>query len=460
MTPRFASLGALICAALVRPLPCDACQSAQPINYFVFAEPLPAPGSVDVPRDPTLILRGRVYALGGSPIILSWFEVESVSMTDSDGQAIAGHIQARDFSDTEPMVSWVPDEMLAANAEYHVAATLASQAYPRPAEAEGSETLEFSFTTGEQVTPELELGGPLAVSVKATTLPVEQCTPAEECGQYDCVTVGERDALVAEVAVPAARGGSDAEGFQGYVILTDTAPVSFNGPGGTTDNAELVFEDQSIRLSPGVALQTEIELPGKGEPYVPCFSLNVWDPGGKNVTLAPVCLDAVEPPEPEDQVEATGGATGAAGAPGIAGAPGSGGGSDAGEIAAGAGGEPKTGGGASGGQNQAVKDGGPDSTRDGGSWSGEKDSGVGGQVPSDNEGDARSDAGAPQSGSRDARPGDQSTPAAGARGSERSEANESGCACVVGRARPRRALGAGALLGLLAVAVGRGRRRR
>ena len=282
----------LLAAVLVPPRSYAApCAHTDPINYFTFGTPSPADSSVGVARDTILILRGQGYGIGGSPILPSWFEVATVKMTDQAGNDVPGGFGSRDFSKTLPVVSWRPRALLAENTTYQVVATLAEQRQTRPAEVVGSERLDFSFSTGTGLTPPLELQGALSATLSESTVPIMTCDPDPGCGA--CNQTGQRSALMAQVTLPAVHGGMDEEGYEGVLFLTDTKGVTFKGPGGTTDVANLVTESQSFHTQPGQSQTISIEIPRKKVAYVPCFSMNVWDPSSQNVTADVLCLEPV-----------------------------------------------------------------------------------------------------------------------------------------------------------------------
>jgi hypothetical protein len=217
--------------------------------------------------------------------------VATVKMTDQAGNDVSGGFGRRDFSKTLPVVSWLPTGLLAENTTYQVVATLAVQRQTRPAEVVGSERLEFSFTTGTGLTPPLELQGALSATLSESTVPIMTCDPDPGCSA--CTQTGQRPALMAQVTLPAVHGGMDEEGYEGVLFLTDTTGVTFKEPGGTTDVANLVTENQSFHTQPGQSQAITIEIPRKKVAYVPCFSMNVWDPGSRNVTADVLCLEPV-----------------------------------------------------------------------------------------------------------------------------------------------------------------------
>jgi hypothetical protein len=266
----------------------------EPVDYFTFGDPTPAPGSQDVVLDTILILRGRGFGIGGSPIITSWFKAASVTLTDETGNQIPGTFSRADFALDVPVISWTPGQLLAAHTRYDVTATLAEQSVSRPPEAQGAETLIFSFTTGAGLTPPLRLTGAVTAQLGETTLPIRKCPADDPCSGL-CPVTGQRRALMAQVTLPVVEGGVDAEGYQGTLFLTDTSGVTFKGPGGTTDVAALVSTAESFHAQSGRAQTVSIELPAARRPYVPCFSMNVWDPAGHSVPAAALCLDPVDP---------------------------------------------------------------------------------------------------------------------------------------------------------------------
>jgi hypothetical protein len=293
---------------------------AEPFNYFTFGAPSPAPDSLGVARDTILIFRGQGYGIGGSPVIASWFEVASVRLAGSDGNEIPGSFSLRDFAQDVPTVGWTPSVLLSANTKYRVVADLAEQRQARPAEAQGPETLDFSFTTGTGLTAPLQLQGALTGQLGEAMVPVTKCNSDDLCGSSPCSVTGQRSALLAHVTLPVVEGGVDVEGYQGHLFLTDDGGVTFNGPGGTTDRSHLVYAFASFHAWPGQPQTITIEVPRVQVAYVPCLSMNVWDPAGHNVVADVRCLDPVAPAVVADDAEGAGGGCAFAGTRGHGGA--------------------------------------------------------------------------------------------------------------------------------------------
>lgn len=289
---------------------------SEPVNYFTFGDPTPAPGSQGVARDSILMLRGRAFGIGGSPIVQSWFQVGEVKLTDQSGNEIPGAFSTRDFAQGTPIVGWAPGQLLAADTEYRVSAALAEQRSSRPDEAVGAETIEFSFTTGAGLTPPLQLAGGLTAQLRETAVPVSQC-PADDPCPTSCPVTGQRPALLAQVTLPVVTGGADTEGYQGYLFLTDGTGVTFKGPGGTAnDGSRLAFNVVSFHAQPGQTQSVTLEAPGVGAPYVPCFSMNVWDPAGHSAAAEVLCLDPVDPKTNGADTGKSGGGCALVGTPG------------------------------------------------------------------------------------------------------------------------------------------------
>jgi MYXO-CTERM domain-containing protein len=271
-------------------------QIAEPLNYFTFAEPLPARGSEGAFLDAPIILRGHAWSIGGSPVVLSWFEVQSVTLTDSDGNNVAVNGGTEAWSQEFGTSIWRHAAPLAPKTEYTVSAVLAPQDQPRPPDATSSESIEFTFTTGGESAPPLALDGELAVRLEQAELPVTTCGTQNDCGEQDCQQTGTRAALLAHVTVPAVHGGIDGEHYDGLVMFTDDSPAQFAGPGGdVSTDAHTVTLAEGVKSHTGTASEVVFEVVDEERAYSPCFSYNAWDVRGQNVVAEAVCLEALRP---------------------------------------------------------------------------------------------------------------------------------------------------------------------
>ncbi|WP_437673861.1 hypothetical protein [Sorangium sp. So ce131] len=294
-----ASCSLAMATALV-PGAAEACSEPVPEVYFTLAEPLPAAGSTGVPVDTAIVLRGTNWLSDGRNA-LSLFQVQNVVMTDPSGAKVALREAMSDWSADYGAKSWVPVEPLAPDTEYKVVAALAPQEFERPPTAEGSESVEFTFTTGDTRLPALALTGDLEVTLRTEEEAVVECDPlAGGCGG-SCREVGTREQTVARVKLPAAQGGFDLDRYLGTVFLSDDTPVVDDGPGGSNlADGHDAFNVATIDFPPGERPEVDVRVPQGTVAYSPCFSLKVSDPRGDSVWGTPICLDPIPAPADGD----------------------------------------------------------------------------------------------------------------------------------------------------------------
>src|SRR5262249_39825851 len=91
----------------------------------------------------------------------------------------------------------------------------------------GPTTSTTTFTTSGQLAPDLQLSGALHASLRAGMAPIQRC---DSCGR-DCMVIGERPALFADVVMPTVSGGFDAYGYQALLTFNDDSRPVFDGPG-------------------------------------------------------------------------------------------------------------------------------------------------------------------------------------------------------------------------------------
>jgi hypothetical protein len=278
----------LLAASEARALP-------PPPVYFTFGETYPEAGATEVPLDTAIILYTHTWPedMGccGTP-------TASLSLVDSGGTELSvSYVDMRSnaFINFYPIAPLEPDATYSAPAPlepsttYTVTAEL-EELYPRPDDATGETSIEFSFTTGSELLPPLTFAGPLTASIAEGERPVTQCSDAGTCEQ-----VGAETVLVAKVQVPAVSGGFDRAAVDGIVVMTDTKPPEFKTFGGLDGTAKYqVTTAGSVSYQPSEPPEIELVMPAYSEPYVPCFGLNVWDAAGHRVVAEPVCLDAID----------------------------------------------------------------------------------------------------------------------------------------------------------------------
>jgi hypothetical protein len=180
-----------------------------------------------------------------------------------------------------------------------------AQSTEKPPGAEGPLMGRFTFQTGDDLTPPLTLAGPLRVRLETYDSDVITCETHTSCGPVGCKKTGTERALRARVTVPAARGGLDFDGYRGIMYFTDNAPVTFSGEGeGRGAPGGLIYGGHYLELRPGVETEVLTNVIDEHGPYTPCFSLNVWDPGGHAVQADPICLPPIVPSEHVRQLDA------------------------------------------------------------------------------------------------------------------------------------------------------------
>jgi len=283
-----AGIAALLAA--LAPQRAQACGSSEPVNYFTFGSPSPADAANGVSLDAPIVLGVNAYSIGGSPIVPSFLHIETAVLTDADGNLVPLRSPTGDSWGT-PQFSQVfaPSLPLAPNTKYHFGAQLAEQTVPRPTEATGVDHVDIDFTTGDSLAPALTLTGELEISTSVEQVPQLVCT--NNCGP--CTESGTRSARVAHVRLPVVNGGNGQVGYQAVVYLSDEQAIAvgtekpFAGP---VYGHELNLQTW-LRLDSDTPLTADIELPIEPQPYHPCFTLQVWDPGERHVAALAKCLD-------------------------------------------------------------------------------------------------------------------------------------------------------------------------
>jgi hypothetical protein len=261
-----------------------------PPVYFTFGETYPEPGATDVPLDAAVLLYTRVWP---EDMSCCAEPTASFSLVDSGGTELTvSYVDMRSnaFINFYPIGATgsvaVP---LEPNTTYTVTAEL-EEAYPRPDDATGETSIEFSFTTGDELLPPIAFAGPLTASISEGERPVTQCSDAGTCEQ-----VGTEAVLIAQVQLPAVSGGFDRAAVDGVVIMRDAKPPEFKTYGGLDGTATYnVMAAASVSYQPSDPPEIELVMPPYSEPYVPCFGLNLWDAAGHRVVAEPVCLDAID----------------------------------------------------------------------------------------------------------------------------------------------------------------------
>ncbi|MBN1608742.1 MAG: hypothetical protein JW940_19095 [Polyangiaceae bacterium] len=268
---------------------------APPPVYFTFGETYPEPGATDVPLDTAILLYTRVWP---EDMSCCAEPMASLSFVDSGGTDLTvsyvdmrsnAFINFYSIAPLEPGATHSVAVPLEPNTTYTVTAEL-EELYPRPDDATGETSIEFSFTTGDELLPPIEFAGPLTASISEGERPVTQCSDAGTCEQ-----VGTEAVLIAKVQLPAVSGGFDRAAVDGIVIMTDATPPEFKTFGGLDGTATYnVMAASSVSYQPSDPPEIELVMPAYSEPYVPCFGLNLWDAAGHRVVAEPVCLDAID----------------------------------------------------------------------------------------------------------------------------------------------------------------------
>ncbi|HKP59573.1 MAG TPA: Ig-like domain-containing protein [Polyangiales bacterium] len=196
---------AVACLQASRALAC----SATPSPYLTIEAIEPADGSTGFPRN------------GAVGVALKFWPVTDdrdsgqlqvrVSVADS-GESVEGIVNK--FSQASALATWTPNAPLRANTRYRVEVT--TIATRRPSGATGQTTATSTFTTSDALAPQLELVGTLRATLRQGVADLLKCGP---CGQ--CMKIGERPALLADIELPVIQAGFDKYGYQAWFTLND-----------------------------------------------------------------------------------------------------------------------------------------------------------------------------------------------------------------------------------------------
>lgn len=283
-----ASLVSVVVLAAGAPRPAQAC-GASPSPYWTLAGSVPEDKAVGVPRDLGIVLitRAWINEPGGPGFPYDSHSVRLYeAATDTE---VPIHADISWMSD-RPTNAWRPDAPLAPDTEYRVEAMLADQG-PLPAEVSGPTELTFTFTTGADLAPAIEVAGELAMELEAYDEEQLDCGP---CGNGTCVPAGTVRRVRARVTIPALSGGFGDDGYRGWLAVRPDVPATFAGPGEPSDGSGL-GSTSYVSIVPGAPTVVYVPLSELDRTYRPCFSLGAWDPGGHMSPVAPVCFDAVRP---------------------------------------------------------------------------------------------------------------------------------------------------------------------
>ncbi|HYO66158.1 MAG TPA: hypothetical protein VEU33_08755, partial [Archangium sp.] len=149
------------------------------------------------------------------------------------------------------------------------------------------------FTTGEQLSPPLELLGGLDVALESFETDKLHCTP----GLCDCDKVGREMSTRARVRVPGVQGGSASGSYRFELWVTDNTPYRFDALNQHLEH-KVLWGVWGVETS-GEPTDTAFEMPRDeaNAGYTPCFSWRVIDSAGNAREGAPVCLkEKVGPP--------------------------------------------------------------------------------------------------------------------------------------------------------------------
>ncbi|KFA93842.1 hypothetical protein [Archangium violaceum] len=281
---------ALVLTVSLHASPAEACSPpASPRRYYTLTGSFPADGASNVALDTVVLIDSRAWQIPGSfeDVYVSVHDLLSVTVTDSvTGELVPGR--------RPPGEAWRPDAPLLPNRRYTYVATL-QQSGPRPEEAQGSTELRGSFSTGEQLSPPLELLGGLDVALESFETDKLDCSS----GGCTCDKVGREMSTRARIRVPGVQGGSAIGSYRFELWVTDNTPYRF---GGTNQHLEhqVLWGVWGVNTS-GEPADTSFEMPrnhhNANASYTPCFSWRVMDPAGNVREGAPVCLkERVDPP--------------------------------------------------------------------------------------------------------------------------------------------------------------------
>ncbi|MFE8598710.1 hypothetical protein [Archangium violaceum] len=287
---------ALVLTVSLHASPAEACSPpASPRYYYTLTQSFPADGASNVPLDTVVLIQWYAWQIPGTleDVHVDVHNLLSVTVTDSDtGELAPGQVH-RSWLGRPTGETWRPDAPLLPNRRYTFVATLKQQSGPRPEAAQGPTELRGSFSTGEQLSPPLELLGGLDVALESFETDKLNCTP----GMCTCDKAGREMSTRARVRVPSVQGGSAIGAYWFELRVTDNTPYRF---GETNQHLEhkVLWGIWGVDSS-GEPTDTAFEMPRDEAKagYTPCFSWRVHDPAGNVREGAPVCLkERVEPP--------------------------------------------------------------------------------------------------------------------------------------------------------------------
>lgn len=249
--------------------------------YLTIEALAPANGTVGFPRDGAITLRLKEWASDGRG--MSVLEVRVVTQTS--GAAVSGDLD-RTFRFEGDWITWRPRTPLQANTQYRVDVMITSTTLPTSVTGPASATA--IFTTSDQLSPPLQLDGSLRAQVRPGTAPRLKCGP---CG--NCTKIGERPALLADVAAPRIEGGYDAHGYAAWLSITDRTGPVFDGAGdGRLEGEHSVVLSQFLNIQPRAIHALTLEIPRPDPITDICLGWNVWDAAGHAKSAQALCLSA------------------------------------------------------------------------------------------------------------------------------------------------------------------------
>ncbi|OJT24331.1 hypothetical protein BO221_14255 [Archangium sp. Cb G35] len=287
---------ALVLTVSLHASPAEACSPpASPRYFYTLTRSFPEDGASNVPLDTVVLIQPRAWQIPGTlaDVHVRFHDVLSVTVTDSDtGELIPGKVDSWWAGSSGE--AWRPDAPLLPNRRYTFVATV-QQSGPRPEEAQGPTELRGSFSTGDQLSPPLELLGGLDVALESIETDKLDCTS----GACTCAKVGREMSTHAQVRVPGVQGGSAFGSYRFELWVTDNTPYRFDGMNQHLEH-KVLWGVWGVNTS-GEPTDTLFEMPRNhydaNASYTPCFTWRVLDPAGNVREGAPVCLkERVDPP--------------------------------------------------------------------------------------------------------------------------------------------------------------------
>jgi hypothetical protein len=237
-----------------------------------------------VARDIGIIVRGVPSFPSAGPSVFA--DVELID-ADTDQVLPLQSISWYSLEGPEETIALHPSGPLEPQHAYRI------EAKPIDLSGDGSAAPVFvtGFMTSNTLLEPLVLSGELALSLRGGQVDIIECGP---CG-YGCSATGKRRALLADVQLPAPRGGQGV--YRGALHFSDHTPMRISA----RDPADYemieaephdVHVMQFVELEAGEALMLKQEVFEEGFAYAGCFTFVVWDPAG-HVAQTSACLPSL-----------------------------------------------------------------------------------------------------------------------------------------------------------------------